>query len=286
MDGIPGAHPSSAVTRSAGTARPGCRMGPAPPPRRATWPATGRAAAAAARLRPGCRRPGCRRPERRRPERRDLIQEPVEARILDRQGEVRRAERRPQLHGRDHRDQQLTVGPRQHGARRAVGGQGGHRAPHPHRVVVGVRGEDQSSGRARPRDDPLGEAFPVVLHEPDRASHHGTGTPVVGLEVHAPQPRQRGGQAQDAPHVREPPAVDRLVVIAHEEHPVRWRRQQQRDRELCAVEVLRLIHEQLRAARAPAGQDGAVGLEQPQRPGHEVVEVHPARSSGSPARMR
>ena len=66
------------------------------------------------------------------------------------------------------------------------------------------------------------------------------------------------GQAEDPADVGQAPAVDRLVVVADEEDPVRRRGEEQREPELGPVEVLGLVDEQVGAARAPAREDVAV----------------------------
>ena len=144
--------------------------------------------------------------------------------------------------------------------------------------VVGRRGrEDQRALRVRSGADDLREPLPVVLDQPDRAFQHRGRAAVVRLEVHAAEARQRlVREAQQAPDVGQPPAVDRLVVVADEEDAVGRRGEQQRKPELRPIEVLGLVDEQVRAPVAPRGEQGRVALEQPQRPGDQVVEVEAA----------
>ena len=114
----------------------------------------------------------------------------------------------------------------------------------------GARSEPSLGLRAG--TDDLREPLDVVLDEPDRAVEHGRGTAVVRLEVDARQAGQGFvGEAQEAANVGEAPAVDRLVVVADEEDPVVGRREQERQPELRPIEVLRLVDEQMPAARAP-----------------------------------
>ena len=120
-----------------------------------------------------------------------------------------------------------------------------HRARGPHDVVVRVRREHESSGRGRPRVDPLGEPLAVVLDEPHGTLDDRSRAAVVGREVDAPEARQRRREAKHAAHVGEAPAVDRLVVVADQEDPVVRRREEQRELQLRPVEVLRLVDEQL-----------------------------------------
>ena len=68
-------------------------------------------------------------------------------------------------------------------------------------------------------------------------------------------PGSSGREAKHAADVGEPPAVDALVVVADEEDAVRGRREQQGEPELCPVDVLDLVDEQLAAAPAPACQE-------------------------------
>ena len=132
-----------------------------------------------------------------------------------------------------------------------------------------------------PGEDPLREPLPVVLDQPDRPRDDRPRAAVVRLEVDAPQPGQRGRQAQDASHVGQPPAVDRLVVVADEEHVVRRARRgaarapagsgrgpAPRPRAACA-----------RRARQRARRR-ASACRQRERPDHEVVEVDAAGLRG------
>jgi hypothetical protein len=121
-----------------------------------------------------------------------------------------------------------------------------------------------------------------VLDEPNRPLDDRPRAAIVDDEVGASKIGQRVGKRQDPPHIREPPAIDRLVVVADEEDAVRRRREQQRQPELGAVEVLGFVDEEMGAASAPCGQRARRSLEQSQRARHEVVEVEPARFSDCP----
>ena len=85
------------------------------------------------------------------------------------------------------------------------------------------------------------------------------------------------GKSKHSPDVGEPPPVDRLVVVTHEADVPSVARQQEREVQLGPVEVLRLVHQQRRAAPTPAPQRARVGLEQYQGADEEVVEVQSAR---------
>ena len=205
------------------------------------------------------------------------VQQPVQARILDGEREVGRAERDPEVERGDHRDQQLAVGPGEHRAGRVVRRPRGHRPPDTDDIVGGIGGEDEASARPRAGQDPLGEPLAIVLDEAHGAGDDRWRASVVGLEVHPPQARQRGGQPEDSPHVGETPRVHRLVVVADQEDVVRGRGQQQRQLQLGSVQVLGLVHQQPRGARPPAGEQARVRLQSLERAHQQVVEVETAR---------
>ena len=109
---------------------------------------------------------------------------------------------------------------------------------------------------------------------------------VVHHEVDPAEARQRVGEAEDAPDVGESPAVDRLVVVADEEDPVRRRREEQRQPELGPVEVLGLVDEEMRAA-APATAPGPPAPPRGARaPGRRGRRSRARRRRRSPARRR
>ena len=83
-------------------------------------------------------------------------------------------------------------------------------------------------------------------------------------------------EVEDSPDIRQAPAVDRLVVVADEEDPVRRGGEQQRKPKLRAVDVLDLVDQQLSAAPTPARQQGGVALEGRDRPKDQVVEIEAA----------
>ena len=99
---------------------------------------------------------------------------------------------------------------------------------------------------------------------------------MVHLQVDAPEARERRVQREDATHVGQPPAVDRLVVVTHEEDPVGRRREQERQPQLRAVDVLDLVDEQMAAAVAPPGEQRRIGVEERRRATDQVVEVEAA----------
>ena len=84
------------------------------------------------------------------------------------------------------------------------------------------------------------------------------------------------------PHIRQPPAVDGLVVVADEEDPVVRCGQQARHTELARIHVLDLIHEQVRAPRPPAREERCIFPETPECQRHEVVEIDRAGCSELP----
>ena len=223
------------------------------------------------------RQQGCVRGALRHP-----VEQIVHSGVLDRQRQVRGTEREPQLHGRDHRDEQLAVGPREDGACRPVVGPASHRARDAHQVVRRIGREDEPSPGRRSGDDAFREPLRVVLHEPDRARHDRSRAAVVGRQIDPAEPGQRAREAEHASHVGETPAIDRLVVVADEEDAVRRLREQQCELQLRPVEVLCLVDQQLGAAGTPARQGRSVVLEQPQRTDHEVVEVDAAARGDRP----
>ena len=128
-----------------------------------------------------------------------------------------------------------------------------------------------------PGKDPLCEPLAVVLDEPHGAGHDRRRAPVVGLEIHPAQARQRGGQPEDPPHVGESPRVHRLVVVADQEDVVRGRGQQQGQLQLGAVQVLCLVHEQPRRAGAPAHEQPGIPVQALEGAHQQVVEVATTR---------
>ncbi|MFN8630348.1 MAG: hypothetical protein U0838_08500 [Chloroflexota bacterium] len=204
------------------------------------------------------------------------LEQAVEPRILDREGEVRRPERPA-------RSTATTTGT---SSSRFVRASTARVEPSSGQVPMARAtramsslasgAEDQAPGVPRPRHDALREPLAVVLHEAHRPGHDRRRTAVVGLEVQAPQPGQRGRQVEHAPHVGKPPAIHGLIVVADEECIAPLACQQHREVQLRAVQVLRLVHQQRRAPGAPPHQRRLVALEQPKRAQHEVVEVQRA----------
>ena len=152
-------------------------------------------------------------------------------------------------------------------------------------VVRRGRGKDQAALRPRPGADRLRKALHVVLDEAHRSLEDRRRTSVVDLEVDAGEVRQRlVGKSQEPSHVREAPAVDRLVVVAHEEDAIGRRSKEEREAQLAAVEVLRLVNEEMCAAGAPRSEHGRVLLEEAEGARDEVVEVEATEPSRSRAR--
>ena len=116
-----------------------------------------------------------------------------------------------------------------------------------------------------------------MLDQPHCPLEDRRGAPVVGLEVHA---RQVGQglvcEAEEPPDVREAPAVDGLIVVADQEDPIRWRCQQEREPQLRAIQVLRLVHEEVSAPLAPRRKHRGVPLQEAECPRNQVVEVEAA----------
>src|SRR5437899_494465 len=97
-------------------------------------------------------------------------------------------------------------------------GRSGHPAAQPRRA----RATASRSG-----DDPLAEALAVAFDEPHGPLDDRPGTSVVRHEVDAPEVRQGRPEVEHPTDVGEPPAVDRLVVVADEEDSVLGRREQE-----------------------------------------------------------
>ena len=85
-----------------------------------------------------------------------------------------------------------------------------------------------------------------------------------------------GGVAAEQPRRRAAEAVDRLVVVAHEDHVIAAGRQVLEERELDRVQVLRLVDQPGAPPTARACREGRVGVDS--RPGldQELVVVEPA----------
>ena len=139
--------------------------------------------------------------------------------------------------------------------------------------AVGAGARTSRPVAAGPGPDALGEALKVVLHEPDCGRHHGRWAAIVDLQVHAPEPGQRGRQPEDTSDVGEPPAIDRLVVVTDQEDAVLRRGQQERHPELARIDVLDLVDQEVRATRPPACEQRLVRCEVAKRERHEVVEI-------------
>ena len=127
-----------------------------------------------------------------------------------------------------------------------------------------------------------------MLDQPDGPFDDRPRASVVDLEVHPTEAGQSVVEGQDPPDVGQPPAVDRLVVVADEEDPVGRRRQQERQPELRPIDVLDLVDEQL---AAPVGASGRAAPGRASRTRDraqdEIVEVEAAaRGHGAPRRRR
>ena len=200
----------------------------------------------------------------------------VELRGVEQQRHSRGPERQVQLQGdRDSREQ-FAVRSGEDRAGSVVRRQRGEGASDPLGIVAAIRRQDQAPGGSGSGPNRLPKPLAVHRNKPDGPLDHGGGAAVVCLEVEAAQPRQLGRQREDSPDVRQPPAVDRLVVVADQENPICRCGQQQGQSELASVDVLYLVDQQLGTGGAPAGQEGSVRLKKSQRPRDEVVEIQPA----------
>ena len=211
-----------------------------------------------------------------------LGQDPVQAWVFQEEADAIGPEGYSALKGERGRGEQLAPGPGQDRARPAVGRpavEHARRDRHLGGRIAGCPGgcEDEPACRPGTGTDPLREPLRVVLHEPDGRRDHRRRAAVVHLEVHPAKAGQRRREAQDAPHVREPPAVDGLVVVTHQEDPVVRCREQECQAELARVHVLDLVDEKVRAPRPPALEERRVRLQPSERERDEVVEVDAAR---------
>ena len=177
---------------------------------------------------------------------------------------------------REHGRPQFPVRAGQDGTRPAVVRPRAEQAFGAGRLVGGVRGQDQRARGIGSRTDDLREAFAVVLDQPDRPFDDRDRAAMVHLQVDAPEARKRRIESEDPAHVGQAPTVDRLVVVAHEEDPIRRRREQERQTQLRAVDVLDLVDEQMGAAVAPPREQGRIVVESVQRAPDQVVEVQTA----------
>src|SRR5207249_8518112 len=135
--------------------------------------------------------------------------------------------------------------------------------------------QDQAPGGCGSGSNRLRKPRAVHRNKPDGPLDDGGGAAVVCLEVEAAQPRQLGRQREDSPDVRQPPAVDRLVVVADQENPICRCGQQQGQSELATVDVLHLVDQQLGTGGAPAGEEGSVRFEKSERPSDQGTEIQP-----------
>ncbi len=106
--------------------------------------------------------------------------------------------------------------------------------------------------------------------------------PVVALQLH----HRRAGfvalEVEDVAEVGPAPGVDRLVVVAHDAQVVVGGGQGPDDPVLGPVGVLVLVDVQVAPARLVAGQDVRLGLEEPDGPAQQVVEVERAGLAKAP----
>ena len=115
-----------------------------------------------------------------------------------------------------------------------------------------------------------------MLDESHGARDDGRRTSVVRHEVHAAKARQLGCQPKDPANVGEAPAIDRLIVIAHEEDAVGRRRKEESEAKLAAIDVLHLVDQELAARIPPAAERDGIAQEEVQGPTNQVVEIERA----------
>ena len=162
-------------------------------------------------------------------------------------------------------------------------GPGPHRARHAHEVVRGVGREDQPARRARSRQDPLRESLAVVLDEPDRALHDGPRAPVVRLEVDPSQARQ-GRPPGRGPVARRRAASRRSTGRRRPRGTRRWPAPRAAARAPAGSDRGPAPRRRAaaRTGRASAASTRPIGLEEPERPDDEVVEVDAAELRDRP----
>ena len=181
-----------------------------------------------------------------------------------------------------------------------------HRPPRPTKLARTCRARSSSSaasGASTSRPTAAGRATIRLANRSSLCSTSRTARSTTGRraaevrdQVVRRRPGSRSARSQDPSDVGQPPAVDRLVVVADEEDPVGRRGDQERQLELGSVDVLDLVDQQLAAGRAPAGQLDRVGLGACSSGAcDEVVEVESAtlgqrplvadEGSGAPSRV-
>ena len=203
-------------------------------------------------------------------------QDGIEARVLERKVETRRPERDAVVIAT------MTAGMSSRFVRartaRVDPSSGQRRIARPNRTgssaASGARSERAIGGRAGP--DPLRESLAVAFDEANRPLDDRPRAPVVDLEVDPPEAGQHRVQAEDTTHVGQAPAVDRLVVVADQQDPVRRFGEEQGEAELGAIDVLDLVDEQMARTGTASGRAGPVPLERVDGAEDEVVEVEPA----------
>ena len=204
----------------------------------------------------------------------DPVQQLVDGRVVEDQPVLLDAERDAQLDGDRGVRRELPVGPRQDGVSTAVAAvPGGEQPARPCHVITRVGSQDQRAGRTWSGIDALHEPLRDVLHQPGCSSHDLRRAAVVGGQVDPSQAGQTRREIEDPPDVGQPPGVDRLVIVAHQEDVPRLAGEQQCQLQLGPVEVLRLVDEEHLGPPTPCREDGRVGAQDPERAGHQVIEV-------------
>ena len=104
------------------------------------------------------------------------------------------------------------------------------------------------------------------------AQDHGGGA-VIALQPHHPGAGKVALEAQDVFHFGAAPAIDRLVVIAHDADVARRRGQQLQPEILHHIGVLILVHQHVAEAVAVIGQDVGMGAQDVQRFQQQIAEI-------------
>ena len=208
-----------------------------------------------------------------------LVEQALESRILEQQPDSGRLERHAEFEGDRRRQDQFAVCPREDGPG-AIGREWPRdEAPNGVEAARSVGRQHQPPRSPVPCADALREALAVALDQPHRPFDHRRRATVIRDEVDAPQAGQVRRQPEDPPDVGEAPAIDGLVVIAHEEDPVVGRGEQEREPQLGPIHVLDLVHEQVRTRGAPPAQHVRPAPQHADGARDEVVEVQSARGT-------
>ena len=136
------------------------------------------------------------------------------------------------------------------------------------------------------REQALLLAARVVAHHGVRGVQDVAGRAVVLLKLHHLGVRVVLAEAQDVLDVRAAPAIDGLVVVAHDHEVAVLLRKQVRDRVLHGVRVLVLVHADLAEALLVAVEHLRLLAQELERLYQQVVEVHRVRAGQPPVELR